>query len=418
MVSRDRASTIGLAVLIACVVGAVPAAKAQSAEAVAEREFRLGYRALQAGKCSEALVHYRRSLELAQRSRTLFNIATCEEDLGQPALAWRDYHAFLRLAEDRDAAIVVEARTRIEVLRKRLRGQVSLESSPAGASVMVDGERQARGETPVTLSLEPGRHVLRVSMPGTVAVERIVEVVPDDQISLHVELALPSLISIRTDPADAIIEPRKGGAPAIGHFEVSVSPGRHAFVVRRDRYQSEQVEIDAIAGRTHDVRINLRPAPTGATLVVTGAAGATITIDGKPTKLSNVGEWRALSLGSHEVAIEHRGRTVWRRDVQLSPGEIVGLDVELLPPPSRTRRALSWGAAGLGVASIGAGGVLGTLALRDVTSSSSEPHVRGKTRALVADGLFVAGAAALVVAWRLMRREPASVQIRREKGLP
>lgn len=418
--SSDRrgASAFGIALLIVHLVGAGHPAHAQSAEAAAEHEFRIGYRALQAGNCSDALVHYRRSLELVQRPRTLFNIATCEEDLGQQVAAWHSYQSFLRLAEERDAAIVVEARARIEALRKRLRGQVSVESSPSGASVNVDGERQARGQTPVTLSLEPGRHVLRVSMPGAVAVERTVEVVPEDQTSLRVELALPSLISIRTDPADAIIEPRSGGATAIGWLELSAKPGRHAFVIHRNGFRSEHVEIDALAGRTHDVRVNLRPEPATSTLVVTGAAGATITIDGKPTSTALLREPRELPVGGHEVMIEHGGRVVWRRELQFSPGEIVRLDVDLPPPRSSTRRALTWSIGGFGVASLTAGGVIGTLALRDVTSERTDVHERGKTRALVADGLFVAGAAALVVAWRLMRNDAASAQVRRENGAP
>lgn len=409
---------LGIALLIACVVCAGHRADAQSAEAEAEREFRIGYRALQAGNCSVALVHYRRSLELVQRPRTLFNIATCEEDLGQHAAAWRDYQSFLTLAEERDATIIAEARTRLEALRKRLRGQVSVGSSPDGASVTVDGERQARGETPVTLSLEPGRHVLRVSMPGAIAVERIVEIAPDDQTSLRVELALSSLISIRTDPADAIIEPVGGGARAIGRFDVPVKPGHHAFVIRRNGYRSEQVEVDALAGRTHDVRVNLSPEPATSTLVITGATGATVTIDGKPTSTSLLRELRSLPTGGHEIEIEHRGRVVWRRDLQFSPGEIVTLDVDLPSPRSSRRRALTWTIGGFGVASLTAGGVIGALALRDVTSETADIHDRGKTRALVADGLFVAGAAALVVAWRLMRDDAASAEVVRTSGAP
>jgi PEGA domain-containing protein len=418
VVSRSRrgANAFAVVLVVAQVVSVAHRAAAESAETEAEREFRTGYRALQAGNCADALVHYRRSLELVQRPRTLFNIATCEEDLGQQAAAWRDYQSFLGLAEERDAAIVVEARVRIEALRKRLRGQLLVDSSPGGASVSVDGERQGRGPTPVTLSLEPGRHVVRVAMAGAVAVERIVDVAPEDQASLHVELALSSSISIRTDPADAIIEPREEGTTAIGRLEMSVMPGRHAYVIRRKGYRDEHVEIDAVAGRTHDVRINLRPAPATSTLVVTGAADATLTIDGKPTSPSLLPAPRELPVGGHEIAIQRGGRVVWRRGLQFSPGEIVTLDVDL--PRSSTRRALTWGIGGFGLASITAGGIVGTLALRDVTSERLDVHDRGKTRALVADGLFVAGAAALVVAWRLMRSDTASAQVRRENGAP
>ena len=109
-------------------------ARAQPAVAEAEREFRRGYQALQAGDCVEALVHYRRSLALAPRPRTQFNIAACQEELGQLAEAVDGYRAFLAQAEARDAAIVAKARARLDALRPRLRGRVTLESDPPGAA--------------------------------------------------------------------------------------------------------------------------------------------------------------------------------------------------------------------------------------------------------------------------------------------
>ena len=86
------------AALVAAVIAAVAcarAAHAQPAMADAEREYRRGYQALRAGDCDLAIVHYRRSLALVIRPRTLFNIATCQEQLGQKAEAAASYRAFL-----------------------------------------------------------------------------------------------------------------------------------------------------------------------------------------------------------------------------------------------------------------------------------------------------------------------------------
>jgi hypothetical protein len=384
-------------------------ARAQGAEAAAEQEFRLGFRALQAGNCVVALDHYRRSLELAQRPRTLFNIATCEEELGQHAAAWRNYQAFLKMAESRDASIAVEARARLEVLRKRLRGQVAIDSTPSGAAVTVDGERQPRGETPIVLSLEPGRHVVKMSMASAPSVERVVEIAPEEQSTLRVELAVQATISIRTDPSDAIIERANDGSPSIGRLDVTVAPGRHSFVIHRDGYRSEHIEIDALPRRVHEMRVNLRPQPKDATLVIVGDTDATVVIDGKPT----LRDLRSITVGEHDVEIARRGQVVWRRGVQFSPGEIVSLDLSQGATRSRT---LGWCIGGFGAASIVTGGVVGALGLRDVRDENLELHDRGKTRALVADGMVIVGAAALVVAWRLIRAEHVGVEIRRESG--
>lgn len=421
MVSQ-RSCSIWIACALGCVGTAVRPARADSAEQQAEREYRLGYRALRAGDCAEALVHYRRSLALAQRPRTVFNIATCEEELAQDLAAWRDYLAFVDLAEERDAAIVAEARGRIEALRKRLRGRVTVDSTPGGASVTVDGERQPRSSTPVTLSLEPGPHVLRISSPASVTIERTVEITPDELTSLHVELALPSAVSIHVEPADAIIEPREGGAGGRGQLDQPVQPGRHVFTVSRAGYRSEDVVIDAVAGRTHEVHVELRPEPAAAMLVVAGIPGATIVLDGEPARAAATSagtlELRGLSVGPHAIEVSQPGRVGWQQALQLSAGEVVTVDLDLPRRASPARRALAWGAGGFGIASVTTGGVFGVLALRDVASADPADHDRGKSRALVADGLFIAGAAALYTAWRLSRGDTPSAVIRRVRGGP
>lgn len=420
MVSREhRASrAVVVALLAAQVVATVHVAHAQSVDAAAEAEFRVGFRALQAGNCTEALVHYRRSLELVQRPRTIFNIATCEEDLGQDSAAWRDYLSFLSLAEDRDATIVAEAKARIEALRKRLHGQVAVGSSPSRASVTVDGERQPRGETPINLTLEPGRHSVKLALAGSSGVERTVDVAPDDRTSLQVELAPSSQIAIKVDPPDATIDSRTEDATAVGVLDVTVNPGHHTYEIHRLGYRSERVEVDAVSGHTHEVRVSLRPEPPQSpTLIVSGALGATIVLDGDKRSVAERRELLTVPVGDHDVAIEHRGHVIWRRGLQFSPQEIVKLDVDLSPARSTSRRVLTWSIAGVGLASLTAGGVVGTLALRDVTSDNMDVHERGKTRALVADGLFVAGATALVVAWRLLKSD-ATARVSRESEAP
>lgn len=317
MVGRVRA-----AIVVVVVLGWALSAAAQRASDEAEREYRLGYKALQAGDCAEALVHYRRSLELTPRPRTLFNIAACEEELGLQVDAWRSYHAFLDLAEERDAEIVVKAVARIAALRAMLRGQVTVESSPPGASVIVDGERQARGVTPIVLELAPGSHRIRVTMPDAVPAERTVEVRP----------AEGELLSVTLAPA---------------------TDGTLADTV-----------VDVVPTR-------MPPALPPATVVVAGGSGP----------------------------------------IHLMPGEVIRVDLEA--PRASSRRPLAWGLGGLGVAAIAGGAAVGVLALRDVTSPMSDEHDRGKRRALIADGLIVAGTVAVIVAWRWLRARAPSVAITR-----
>ncbi|MCB9574658.1 MAG: PEGA domain-containing protein [Kofleriaceae bacterium] len=413
MVIRPEPRRVAVAIVVAVVAlvaVATPPAAAQGAAKQAEREYKLGYRALQAGDCAEALTHYQRSYQLAPRPRTLFNMATCQEQLGQDAEAWRNYHTFLDQAEARDAAIVVTARERIELLRQRLSGRVTVTSSPAGAEVRVDGERSSRAVTPVTLTLAPGSHVIRVSMPDAVAAERTVEIAPEATVAIGVELTLPSAITLVADPEDAMIDPGDGSAPVRGRYEARVAIGRHELTVRRDGYRSEHVVIDAVAGRTYEQRVTLRPDPSSSTLVVRGVAGATVTVDGvaAPAPASGTLAMRDLATGEHEVRVTRAGRSPWHDQIHLSPGETVTVAVELAAPRSPARRATGWGALGIGAVAVAAGSVVGVGALRDVTGGTPDDHDRGKRHALIADGLFVVGAAAVITAWRLLRGAPAS----------
>jgi len=416
-VVRLAARWPALVVALALLAGV---ARAQPAVAEAEREFRRGYQALQAGDCVEALVHYRRSLALAPRPRTQFNIAACQEELGQLAEAVDGYRAFLAQAEARDAAIVAKARARLDALRPRLRGRVTLESDPPGAAVQVDGKRGSRGVTPLTLALEPGGHVVRIGA-GDAAVERAVEVIADGVTALRVELPRPAVIAVAVEPGDAQIV-LDGGAPVRGRLEAAVAPGRHLITLGRPGFVDEQVAIDAVAGRTYEQRVRLRAAPATTALVIRGIAGATVRLDARVVG-ATPSDGGGLTLGGidvgvRELRVERAGRVPWRGTVAVVLGEAVEVALRLPPTPTPARASLRWGLRGLGVAGFAAGGVVGVLALRDVASPIPADHDRGKTRALVADALFVVGAAALVAAWRLGRGRSATATILRTPGAP
>lgn len=400
-----RTRAIGLALCLAV----LPApARAEAPDAVAQREYQLGYQALQAGDCVRALGHYQRSYALAPRPRTLFNMAACQETLQLDADAWRSYHAFLAQAEARDAEIAVKARARIEALRQRLTGRLAVDSTPPGAAVQLDGERQARGVTPLTLTLAPGPHRVRLARAGAIPAERTVEITPEAVSSLSVDLALPSAISIRVEPADALIVPAEGGAPARGRLELPVSPGHYAFTIRRPGYRSEQIAIDAVASRTYEQRVILQP-DARATLVIEGAAGGAVTLDGRAAPTAGVLAMRDIATGAHAVRVERPGRSPWSADLHLAAGETVTVAVDLAP----RHRALAWTAGGVGLAALAAGSVVGVFALRDVTSPVAGDHDRGKSRALVADGMFAVSAVAFVAAWRLARGRASTATIRR-----
>jgi hypothetical protein len=415
VVSADprRARAHASILFVLSLLGASSGAVADDAAilATAEREFQAGYRALQAGDCETALVHYQRSYDLAPRPRTMFNLAVCQEELGQGGLAWRSYHAFLRIAEARDAAIVARARERVTALQAKLRGQAFIDSSPSGAAVYLDDEPQPRGTTPLALSATPGLHRLRIAPDDAPAVVRTLEIVPDGIATLSLELATPASVTVEVEPAAATIRPADGAAPVTGRFHASVSTGRHRFSVTHPGYAAREVVIDAQPGREHTERVVLRPLTAPARVHVVTDRDAVVTLDRTVMTL----RMRDVASGVHQLAVERVGHHGYRGEVAVARGEDVTITVEL---PRRRPRALTLGLTGAGAAALATGGVLGVLALRDVTSPDQGDHDRGKRRALVADGLFVTGVVALIVAKRMASRRAPRITIERRAETP
>jgi hypothetical protein len=386
-------------------------ASGEDVDALAERAYQAGYRALRAGDCHTALAHYRRSYDLAPRPRTIFNIGVCQEEIGQHGPAWQSYREFLRTAEARDSEIVERARERLELLRTRLRGRAFVDSTPSGATVYLDDERQPRGTTPLGLVLEPGAHRLRIAAANGTSTERELEVVPDGVATLSIELAAPATITIDVEPADAVITPIDGGTPKTGTLHDEVASGRHHFVIRRAGYAPRDVIIDAAPGRAHIERVVLRSLTAPARIHVVRPPDAAVTLDRSPLTL----RMREVAAGTHDLTVRAPGHYGYRGAIAADAGEDVTITVDLAPRRSPTR---VWGLTAAGTSALVAAGTLGVLALRDVTSPNAVDHDRGKTRALVADGLFVVGAGALYLAWRARTPTAATVRIDRFRRSP
>ena len=90
---------------------------------------------------------------------------------------------------------------------------------------------------------------------------------------------------------------------------------------------------------------------------------------------------------------------------------VVRADAGVLRAPALLR----WGLVGVSAGAFLAGSTFGVMAIRDVTGADDR-HSRGKTRALVADGFFVAGVAAVYALWRLGKRAPSTAKIERSHG--
>lgn len=137
-----------------------------------------------AGGCTEALPKYHAVLAVKDTPNVRFRIGSCEETLGHKAAALRAYCASARLARgDPETKNVADEATR---RAERLGKGTLIVRAPAGATVVVDGER---AEEPSELWLDPGRHHVEISVPGKRPFAGDVEVLDRSTSELQASLA-------------------------------------------------------------------------------------------------------------------------------------------------------------------------------------------------------------------------------------
>jgi tetratricopeptide (TPR) repeat protein len=173
----------------------------ESGVGAAQRQHRAAVRAFARGDYRQAITRFSAADQRAPSPAFSFNIAKACEALGDASHALAFYRDYLRRANSApDAARV---RERIDVLSAQLASQgvqqVTLLSSPAGASAFVD--REPVGIAPVTLDLVPGKHEVMVKLDGYETVTTVVEL-PANRPS-DISFALVAAENPRSLPAAA-----------------------------------------------------------------------------------------------------------------------------------------------------------------------------------------------------------------------
>jgi hypothetical protein len=170
-------------------------AAAKRAEASAR--FKRGTELFKEENYEAALVEFRRSYELTDEYRVLYNIAQVCYQLRDYVCAARSFESYLVRGGDE---LTPERQREVGEELVRLRGRIgTLEvvTSPPGADVTIDNV--ARGKTPLDhpVALSAGKHHVNVSLAGKIPVTRDVEIAGAETRSLRLELADASVVIVR-----------------------------------------------------------------------------------------------------------------------------------------------------------------------------------------------------------------------------
>ena len=142
-------------------------------------------------------------------------------------------------------------------------GRLVVQTNPAGAQVVIDGE--SRGAAPLTLDLKPGPHTLALVSGDS---RRTIPVVITAKAEVSQFIDMPQVapvvgqLEVRTDPAGARVSVDGQGRGVTPLTVTGLSPGRHVVLLENDLGSvSEDVNIES--GASASLVVPLR-APSGA----------------------------------------------------------------------------------------------------------------------------------------------------------
>ncbi len=207
-------------------------------------------------------------------------------------------------------------------------GQLTIDSTPQGAHIQLDGTTDPSWVTPVVLmNIQPGSHSITLSKSGFASDTRSVDVTSGAHASTVIHLSqLSATLVVKSDPPGASIYIDGHNAGAKTPAQISVAKGQHLVLVRMSGYLDETMNAQFVLGQT----FNFSP-----TLRALGNADSIHTV-GKMSRLFGKGkEAGQATLVIHtqpkgaEIAVnQHMLEKNSPVDVMLDPGNYV-IDITL-----------------------------------------------------------------------------------------
>lgn len=131
-------------------------------------------------------------------------------------------------------------------------GQLTVNSTPGGAQVQVDGRGDPGWITPCNLTgLAPGQHTVVVSRAGFAPETRTIDVSSGSKLFLVVQLAqVAATLSLTSQPAGAGIFVDGKDTGHITPAQVNVEKGSHTVLIRKQGYLDETTTANVAPGQT------------------------------------------------------------------------------------------------------------------------------------------------------------------------
>jgi hypothetical protein len=367
------AAGVALIVLAAGDGKAVAAEPAPAQLEEARARFARGKQLFDEKDYAGALVEFQRAYAVVPSAVTELNIAYVYVQLHRPVDAVDALEIALR-ATDLPAAHAQAARTALADQRARI-GYVAVTTNwPAGLEL--DGVEVARTPLAAPVRVGEGLHTLAAIAPGCAPVRKEIRVAGGATETVTFQLTLAPVsasltVAANIVDADVVVDGRPAGRTPLS-ASLTVSPGSHQVVLRRDGYVEASRSIAVEAGASGAVSAELdedRAAPAsirGMLVLATSEPAVTLTIDGK-LRGTYRGEPLQLPRGRHHIRADREGFVAAEADVEVPAGGEAQAHIALEPTAetyvvytrsARRQRAWGWSAAAAGLAIGALSGVL------------------------------------------------------------
>ncbi|PLV58324.1 PEGA domain-containing protein [Thermotoga sp. KOL6] len=170
----------------------------------------------------------------------------------------------------------------VHVIAKMPSAELSLSSSPSGASIYVNGDY--RGETPLTLNISPGNYTITFKKEGYQEETRYVSLNVGERRSIHVNLKpLRATLQLRTDPPDVnvYLNGRYVGTTGQSGLNVVLDPGTYEVKLEKEGYETEVFTVSLKAGENREIFKRLEKEVTFSEVrIETEPSGALVYLNG------------------------------------------------------------------------------------------------------------------------------------------
>ncbi|MEA1998489.1 MAG: PEGA domain-containing protein, partial [Euryarchaeota archaeon] len=219
-------------------------------------------------------------------------------------------------------------------------GAISVQSSPSGATVILEGFVGPHITTPHTFpTVSPGHHKLELSLDGYYDWKTNVDVEAGHTAYVYKTLTpIPTTgtITVFSSPpgADIYVDNKYVGRTI--DTITNVLPGPRTVKLCLAGYLDWSTTVLVTVGETTPVHATLTPIPTtGAISVKSEPPGANIGLDGVPINALTPYTINNVVAGTHTLVLALKGYLDWSANVQVVPGKTAEVDAPLIPRPIR-----------------------------------------------------------------------------------